>query len=220
MVVCVGGCGSVGHVRFGLSGEVLGLGESLGPWGCGLVRVLVDWVDVGLMGLGILGLVDEVDGTIPESISPSLVKLRLGSNSLNGPISSVTFASLQNLTYLELENNSFTRMIPPEIGSCKKLALMNLAHNKQDRTLLVELGNLTNLQVLELQLNKLDGEIPSQIEVLNMLSILNISWNSLNGTISSSISNCGKLVNLNLQDNDLTGSIPDNIRNLNFLLEL
>ncbi|XWS21896.1 hypothetical protein CRYUN_Cryun30bG0095100 [Craigia yunnanensis] len=163
---------------------------------------------------------NRLDGPIPESISPSLVRLRLGSNSLNGPISSATFASLQNLTYLELENNSFTGMIPPEIGSCKKLALLNLAHNKLNGTLPVELGSLTNLQVLELQLNKLGGEIPSQIGGLNMLSILNISWNSLNGTIPSSISNCGKLLNLNLQGNDLTGSIPDNIRNLNSLLEL
>ncbi|XVF37210.1 hypothetical protein REPUB_Repub19eG0127100 [Reevesia pubescens] len=161
-----------------------------------------------------------LNGPIPESISPSLVRLRLGSNFLSGPISSARFASLQNLMYLELENNTFTGMIPPEIGSCTKLALLNLANNQLDGTLPVELGNLTNLQVLKLQHNKLGGEIPSEIGGLNMLSTLNISWNSLNGTIPSSISNCGKLLNLNLQCNGLTGSVPDSIRNLNSLLEL
>ncbi|XP_022773510.1 leucine-rich repeat receptor-like tyrosine-protein kinase PXC3 isoform X2 [Durio zibethinus] len=163
---------------------------------------------------------NKLHGPIPESISPSLVRLRLGSNNLSGPISSVRFASLQNLMYLELENNTFTGMIPTEIGSCTKLALLNLAHNELNGTLPVELGHLTNLQVLKLQLNKLGGDIPGQIGGLNILSILNISWNSLNGTIPSSISNCGKLLSLNLQGNDLTGSIPDNISKLNYLLEL
>ncbi|XP_022718232.1 leucine-rich repeat receptor-like tyrosine-protein kinase PXC3 isoform X2 [Durio zibethinus] len=163
---------------------------------------------------------NKLDGPIPESISPSLVRLRLGSNLLSGPISSARFASFQNLMYLELDNNKFTGMIPPEIGSCSKLALLNLAQNQLNGTLPVELGDLTNLQVLKLQLNKLDGEIPSQIGRLNMLTILNISWNSLNGIIPSSISNCGKLLNLNLQGNNLIGSIPDNIGNLDSLVEL
>ncbi|XVE60802.1 hypothetical protein DITRI_Ditri05aG0156300 [Diplodiscus trichospermus] len=161
-----------------------------------------------------------MEGPIPENMSPSLVRIRLGSNSLNGNISSVRFASLQNLTYLELESNSFTGIIPPEIGSCKNLALLNLAQNKMSGRVPVEIGNLKSLQVLKLQLNKLDGEIPNEIGGLNKLTILNISWNSLNGSIPSSISNCGKLLNLNLQRNDLSGSIPDNISNLKSLLEL
>ncbi|KAK8538726.1 hypothetical protein V6N13_009104 [Hibiscus sabdariffa] len=161
-----------------------------------------------------------LNGTIPEIMSSSLVRLRLGSNSLSGPIPATTFSSLQNLMYLELENNSFTGTIPPQIGSCPKLALLNLAQNKLNGALPVELLHLSQLQVLKLQHNMLGGEIPSQIGRLNMLSVLNISWNSLNGTIPSSISSCGNLISLNLQNNDLTGFIPDSIKNLNYLLEL
>ncbi|GMI77111.1 hypothetical protein like AT1G34420 [Hibiscus trionum] len=161
-----------------------------------------------------------LNGPVPENMSSSLVRLRLGSNSLSGPIPAASFASLQNLMYLEFENNSFTGTIPPQIGSCRKLALLNLAQNKVNGTLPVDLLNLSQLQVLKLQLNKLGGEIPSQIGRLNMLSVLNISWNSLNGTIPSSIANCANLLVLNLQNNDLTGFIPDSIKNLNSLLEL
>ncbi|XP_021287687.1 leucine-rich repeat receptor-like tyrosine-protein kinase PXC3 [Herrania umbratica] len=163
---------------------------------------------------------NRLEGPIPGRMSSNLIRLRLGSNSLIGPISSIDFASLQNLMYLELENNSFTGMIPPEIGYCSKLALLNLAQNQLNGTLPVELVNLTNLQVLKLQLNKLGGEIPSQIGQLRVLSVLNISWNSLNGIIPSSISNFGNLLSLNLQGNNLAGSIPDQISNLNSLLEI
>ncbi|KAK8336690.1 hypothetical protein V6Z12_A09G136900 [Gossypium hirsutum] len=137
-----------------------------------------------------------------------LVRLRLGSNYLSGPIPSTSF----------LDNNSFTGTIPPQIGSNRKLALLNLAQNKLNGTLPDELLNLTQLEVLKLQLNKLSGEIPNQIGRLNMLSVLNISWNSLNGIIPPSISNCGKLISLNLQNNGLTGLIPDAIGNLKFLI--
>ncbi|KAL1082500.1 hypothetical protein V6Z11_D09G136800 [Gossypium hirsutum] len=159
-------------------------------------------------------------GPVPVNISSSLVRLRLGSNNLSGQIPSTSFVSSPNLTYLELDNNSLTGTIPPQIGSNPKLALLNLAQNKLNGTLPDELLNLTQLEVLKLQLNKLSGEIPNQIGRLNMLSVLNISWNSLNGIIPPSISNCGKLINLNLQNNGLTGLIPDAIGNLKFLLEL
>ncbi|OMO66843.1 hypothetical protein CCACVL1_20970 [Corchorus capsularis] len=163
---------------------------------------------------------NKLEGPMPESLSPSLVRIRLGSNSLSGPIPFQSFASLENLMYLELENNSFTGMIPPEIGSCPKLALLNLAQNQLNGSLPVELVNLTGLQVLRLQQNKLGGEIPGDIGQWSKLSVLNISWNSFNGTIPSSIANCASLVNLNLQGNNLSGSIPDTVSNLKTLLEL
>ncbi|KAF5468531.1 hypothetical protein F2P56_012675 [Juglans regia] len=159
-------------------------------------------------------------GSIPSNISPSLVRLRLGSNSLDGPIPSSVFGKLQKLMYLELDNNSLTGLIPPDLGSCLSLALLNLAGNNLNGTLPGQLGNLSRLQVMKLQSNVLVGEIPVEIAQLQTLSTLNISWNLLNGSIPSSISSLRYLTNMNLQGNHLSGSIPNDISGLDSLLEL
>lgn len=161
-----------------------------------------------------------LEGSVPENMSSSLVRLRLGSNSLVGVIPSATFASLEKLTYLELDNNTFTGMIPQQLGNCQSLTLLNLAQNKLSGSLPLQLGSLGNLQVLKLQLNKLSGEIPSQFSQLKMLSTMNISWNSLSGSIPSFLSNLPNLANLNLRQNNLNGSIPNSIKNMRSLIEL
>ncbi|KAG6626869.1 leucine-rich repeat receptor-like tyrosine-protein kinase PXC3 [Carya illinoinensis] len=159
-------------------------------------------------------------GLIPSNISPSLVRLRLGSNSLDGPIPSSVFGKLEKLMYLELDNNNLTGLIPPDLGSCLRLALLNLASNNLTGTLPGQLGNLSRLQVMKLQSNRLVGEIPVEIALLQKLSTLNVSWNLLNGTIPSWISSMRNLFNVNLQGNSLSGSIPYDISRLNSLLEL
>ncbi|KAG7944017.1 hypothetical protein I3843_15G076100 [Carya illinoinensis] len=161
-----------------------------------------------------------LEGLIPLNISPSLVRLRLGSNSLDGPIPSSVFGKLEKLMYLELDNNNLTGLIPPDLGSCLSLALLNLAGNNLTGTLPGQLGNLSRLQVMKLQSNRLVGEIPVEIARLQKLSTLNVSWNLLNGSIPSSISSLRNLVNMNLQGNNLSGSIPYDISRLNSLLEL
>ncbi|KAJ0087345.1 hypothetical protein Patl1_07838 [Pistacia atlantica] len=161
-----------------------------------------------------------LEGSIPDKMSPSLVRLRLRSNSLNGVIPSANFATLEKLTCLELDNNSFTGMMPPELGDCQTLTLLNLAQNKLNGSLSAQLGNLRSLQVMKLQLNNLSGDIPVQFSLLKNLSQLNISWNSRTGLIPSSFSNLQELTNLSLQHNYLSGSIPDSIRNMNSLTEL
>ncbi|KAL5558480.1 hypothetical protein UlMin_034691 [Ulmus minor] len=161
-----------------------------------------------------------LEGSIPEVISPSLVRLRLGSNSLDGEMPNGTFKPLQNLTYLELDDNKLSGTIPTELGSCQKLALLNLAQNKFTGSLPYQLGNLRKLEVLKLQLNDLSGEIPVVITQLHSLSLLNFSWNSLSGSIPASVSSLQSLVNLNLQGNKLSGNIPITIGSMNSLLEL
>ncbi|CAB4319878.1 unnamed protein product [Prunus armeniaca] len=163
---------------------------------------------------------NRLNGSIPTALSPSLVRLRLGSNSLNGRIPSAIITRDQRLTYLEMENNSLSGGIPPELGSFQSLALLNLAQNQLSGALPVELGNLSHLQVLKLQFNNFTGEIPIQITQLSKLSILNISWNSLNGSIPPSVASLENLINMNLQGNNLNGSIPENIRSMTSLMEL
>ncbi|KAF5955180.1 hypothetical protein HYC85_008036 [Camellia sinensis] len=163
---------------------------------------------------------NSLSGSIPANMSPTLVRLRLGNNQLNGTIPSSSFGSLQTLTYLELDNNSLSGPIPPELSSCKNLALLNLANNHLTGVLPVQLGVLSKLQELKLQFNNLFGEIPIQITQLQTLQKLNISWNSLYGSIPPSISSLQALTNLDLRCNNLSGSIPVSIGNLNFLIEL
>lgn len=163
---------------------------------------------------------NQLVGSIPQSISPGLVRLRLGSNKLTGPVPSTAFESLQNLTYLEMDNNSFTGHIPSAFGNLVSLNLLNLAMNEFTGKLPPSFGNLTHLQVIKLQQNKLTGEIPNDIKLLSNLLILDISWNSLSGSIPPSLSQLKKLSNMNLQGNHLSGTIPEKIRDLENLIEL
>ncbi|GMY17872.1 leucine-rich repeat receptor-like serine/threonine-protein kinase BAM3 [Fagus crenata] len=159
-------------------------------------------------------------GPIPSKISQNLVRLRLGSNFLNGTIPSATFGNLNNLVYLELENNTLTGSVPPDLGSCKNLSLLSLSGNQLSGTLPGKLGDLGQLQVMKLQSNNLVGEIPVEITRLQKLSIMNISWNSLSGLIPPTISELQNLNNLNLQGNKLSGVIPHTIGSMNSLIEL
>ncbi|XP_015967890.1 LRR receptor-like serine/threonine-protein kinase GSO1 [Arachis duranensis] len=156
------------------------------------------------------------------SISPSMIRLRLGNNLLKGDIPSDAFAKAQNLTYLELESNALTGAIPAILGSCLNLALLDLSQNHLSGTLPPELGNLRNLQVLKLQMNKFNGTIttPFQIGQLQKLLTLNLSQNSLTGSIPSQISSLSNLKFLNLQMNNLSGSIPPSIGISKSLLDL
>lgn len=163
---------------------------------------------------------NKLQGPLPANISPSLVRLRLGGNSLTGAIPSGTCQTVQDLTYMELDSNKLTGSIPPDLGSCRKLALLNLAENQLTGALPPELGKLGNLQVLKLQMNKLNGTIPIQIAQLHKLSTLNLSRNSLDGPIPSELSSLTYLTFLHLQGNNLNGAIPSSIRNLGSLIEL
>ncbi|KAL9256779.1 Leucine-rich repeat receptor-like tyrosine-protein kinase PXC3-like protein [Drosera capensis] len=161
-----------------------------------------------------------LEGPIPDNMSSSLTRVRLGSNSLNATIPSIIWEKLENLVYLELENNSLSGSIPYQLSSCQNLQLLSLAQNQLTGELPTELEKLSQLQVLKLQGNNFIGGIPPGISNLSLLSTLNMSWNSLDGTIPSSLSDLKNLVYLDLQGNRLNGSIPQNIGNMNSLIEL
>ncbi|KAH7847169.1 hypothetical protein Vadar_022770 [Vaccinium darrowii] len=221
------GCGNLSGLR-GLNFSRNRLSSSL-PSFDGFLKL--EYLDlshnflVGTISLQMDGLtVDLSDnslvGSVPENISSSLVRLKLGNNRLKGTIPSSSFRRLPKLICLELHNNNLGGSIPPELGYCKNLALLNLAKNQLTDLLPVELGNLSNLEDLNLEANKLVGKIPIQITQLKVLRKLNISWNYPNGSIPSTISGLLNLSNLDLRGNNLSGSIPESIGNLNFLLEL
>ncbi|KAJ9560276.1 hypothetical protein OSB04_005436 [Centaurea solstitialis] len=164
---------------------------------------------------------NNLEGSIPSNVSRSLVRLRLGRNSLSGQIPTWFFGNyVPALAYLEVDHNSLSGMIPPELSFYKNLSLLDLSSNRLVGSLPRELGNLSRLQVLSLQQNNLSGEIPDEISQLQILVKLNISWNSLSGSIPQSFSKLQNLFSLDLRVNNLSGRIPDSFGTMDSLLEL
>uniref|UniRef100_A0A0E0JVR1 Leucine-rich repeat-containing N-terminal plant-type domain-containing protein n=1 Tax=Oryza punctata TaxID=4537 RepID=A0A0E0JVR1_ORYPU len=84
---------------------------------------------------------------------------------------------------LDLGNNEFTGLIPPDIGQLKGLHKLNLSSNKLYGDIPQSICNLTNLLMLDLSSNKLSGTIPGALKNLNFLTRFNISYNDLEGPI-------------------------------------
>ena len=84
---------------------------------------------------------------------------------------------------LNLGNNKFNGVIPPQIGQLQALLTLNLSFNNFHGDIPPSIGNLRNLQVLDLSYNDLTGPIPSSLERLHFLSRFNISNNDLEGPV-------------------------------------
>ncbi|CAN6271455.1 unnamed protein product [Urochloa humidicola] len=84
---------------------------------------------------------------------------------------------------LNLGNNNFIGVIPPEMGLLKELLFLNLSFNKLHGDIPQSICNLTNLQGLDLSSNHLTGTIPAALNNLHFLSVFNISFNDLEGPV-------------------------------------
>ncbi|XBH61654.1 hypothetical protein VPH35_116051 [Triticum aestivum] len=86
---------------------------------------------------------------------------------------------------LNLSNNHFTGVIPPQIGQLKVLVALDFSFNMLSGQIPLSICNLTNLQVLDLSSNSLTGAIPAALNSLHFLSAFSISNNDLEGPIPS-----------------------------------
>ncbi|MDP7465645.1 MAG: leucine-rich repeat domain-containing protein [Candidatus Marinimicrobia bacterium] len=130
------------------------------------------------------------------------------------------YYSVLNTTVLNLDGNSLTGSIPPEIGNLSNLTYLNLGDNQLTGSIPSEIGNLTNLTGLWLYGNQLTGSIPPEIGNLTNLTYLGLGGNQLSGEIPVEIGNLTNLTWLDLGNNGLTGSIPPEIGNLTNLTYL
>ena len=127
---------------------------------------------------------------------------------------------IESTTYMDLQNQELTGLIPPEIGCLTNLTFLKLSSNQFSGELPIEIGNLTNLTYLYLDNNQLTGEIPQEIGTLLNLEELWLSGNQLTGVIPSEIGALTNLLEVYLSDNQLTGVIPSEIGSLTNLIEL
>ena len=79
---------------------------------------------------------------------------------------------------LDLEYNSLSGAVPPEIGGLINLRYLSLGSNQLTGTLPPEMGNLTRLEVLTLNDNRLWGPLPDAITVLSVLHRFEFDYNS------------------------------------------
>ncbi|CAK9135776.1 unnamed protein product [Ilex paraguariensis] len=136
-----------------------------------------------------------------------VIMLDLGSQKLTGSISPY-IGNLSFLRRLHLQNNSFSHVIPRELGFLQRLEYLWLYNNSISGTIPDNISTCSNLIGFDVSYNQLVGKIPMELGSLLKLEVVSISFNNLTGTIPPSLGNLSSLVKLNLAYNDLVGSIP------------
>ncbi|KAL6128712.1 hypothetical protein ACLB2K_072067 [Fragaria x ananassa] len=124
-----------------------------------------------------------------------VTKLELDSLELEGSISP-HMGNLSFLRVINLQNNSFTHLIPPEIGEIPP-----------------SLGNLSSLEKFIVTGNNLEGSVPSPLCQLKKLTSFSVGINRLSGIISSCIYNLSGIVIFEVLENQFQGSLPSNLGN-------
>jgi len=149
----------------------------------------------------------------------NLLELRIGDNSLSGPIPP-ELGTLSILENLFLDDNGLTGAIPPELGGLSNLDRLFLSKNQLEGSIPPELGNLSTLVGLYLSQNQLTGSIPPEFIGLSNLFFLHLESNQLSGLIPPELGGLSNLTSLYLYSNQISGSIPAELGDLSNLRDL
>ncbi|RDX85614.1 Protein STRUBBELIG-RECEPTOR FAMILY 3, partial [Mucuna pruriens] len=123
---------------------------------------------------------NQIGGTIPSTLPPTLRNLSLSANQLNGSIPDA-LSSLSQLSDLSLKDNLLSGQIPNAFLQLTGLMNMDMSGNNLSGQLPPSMGNLSSLTTLHLQNNQLSGTL----FVLQDLPLqdLNIEDNIFSGPI-------------------------------------
>ncbi|KAH7667711.1 Non-specific serine/threonine protein kinase protein [Dioscorea alata] len=157
------------------------------------------------------------EGSIPY-FPPNVYALDLGNNSFSGIIPSDlgNFGGMQpQLTFLSLSSNDLIGIIPNSLCNLVDLVLLELSNNHIEGAIPSCWNNLTDLQYLILANNSLIGEVPnSLISSSKSLQVLHLSNNQLHGEFPSFLKKCTSMTTLALDHNNFSGNIPQSYGNL------
>jgi hypothetical protein len=99
------------------------------------------------------------DAIVCDNTNTTVSRINLSGANLSGTLTDLDFASLPNLTVLNLNGNSFGGSIPSTIGKLSKLTFLDMENNLFEDTLPFELDQLRELQYVSFYNNNLNGTI-------------------------------------------------------------
>jgi hypothetical protein len=145
----------------------------------------------------------------------------LDNQNLRGAIDGAAFASMPRLSYLSLQNNRVSGVLPSELFRSTVLQFLRLSNNSFFGSLpsIITLPALRDFRVL---LNNLSGVLPQSVFDSQFIVRLIAANNAFSGSIPLPSSTIGSLDQLNIAHNRFSGSmsplLPVRLPNLRFLM--
>nr|XP_048334865.1 receptor-like protein EIX1 [Ziziphus jujuba var. spinosa] len=158
------------------------------------------------------------NGSLPI-LSSNIPILDFSTNSFSGSVfhfcdKNNNFTPME-YSFVNLENNFLSGVIPKCWKKWKMLYVLNLRGNNLEGVIPSSMGYLTNLLSLQLSRNNLSGELPLSLRECTAMCTLDISENNFFGAIPNWIGmSLLKLKILNLHSNKFGGDIPLEVCNL------